>query len=110
MFIPWCARGLTRRVVGVQYLGHMSAIAPKSALPSEGASAAREARPIEVRADRLVIEGHALDEVVLGGYALGPELGTAPVAVVVGGITASPRPFGDDGWWPALAAPDLIDP
>ena len=88
----------------------MSAIAPKAVPLPEGASVAREARPIEVRADRLVIEGHALDEVVLGGYALGPELGAAPVAVVVGGITASPRPFGDDGWWPALAAPELIDP
>ena len=63
----------------------------------------------------MVIEGHALDQVSLGGYVLGAALGTAPVVVVVGGITASPFPFGDpacgvDPWWPALDAPDLIDP
>ena len=55
----------------------------------------------------------------LGGWVYGPELGTAPVVLIVGGITASPFPFGDgqsDGddpraaWWPALCAPDLIDP
>jgi hypothetical protein len=62
----------------------------------------------------MVIEGHALEDVVLAGYALGPALGTAPVVVVVGGITASPYPFGDattgaEAWWPALASPDLID-
>src|SRR5262249_39659819 len=42
-------------------------------------------------------------------------LGAAPVVVVVGGITASPFPFGDptssaEAWWPALQAPDLVDP
>ncbi len=63
----------------------------------------------------MVVEGHALADVVLAGYALGPDLGTAPVVVVVGGITASPFPFGDvttgtEAWWPALRAPDLIDP
>jgi homoserine dehydrogenase len=62
----------------------------------------------------MVVEGHALADVVLAGYALGLELGTAPVVVVVGGITASPFPFGDattgaEAWWPALAAPDLLD-
>ena len=39
--------------------------------------------------------------------------------VVIGGITASPFPMGDDqsppnepreAWWPALFAPDLINP
>ena len=40
--------------------------------------------------DAMVVEGHALDEVVLGGYMLGAPLGTAPVVIVVGGITASP--------------------
>ena len=59
-----------------------------------------------------------LEDVALGGWAYGPELGTAPVVVVVGGITASPFPLGDgrgeahggsDPWWPALFAPDLID-
>lgn len=66
----------------------------------------------------LVIEGHRLDQVTLAGWAYGPALGTAPVTVVVGGITASPFPLGDgrgeaaggvDPWWPALFAPDLID-
>jgi len=41
------------------------------------------------------------------------------VVIIVGGITASPLPFGDgkslddggtEAWWPALNAPDLIDP
>lgn len=61
--------------------------------------------------EALVIEGHALAGVELAGYAIGPELGTAPIAVVVGGITASPFPFtGEDAWWPALAAAGLVDP
>jgi homoserine dehydrogenase len=66
----------------------------------------------------LVVEGHRLDDVALSGWAYGPPLGTAPITVVVGGITASPFPLGDgrgesaggvDPWWPALFAPDLID-
>src|ERR1700733_12301448 len=84
----------------------MSAIAPMTAPVSS--------RRIEVRRDAMVIEGHALADVVLAGYVLGPELGTAPVVVVVGGITASPFPFGDganaEAWWPALRDVDLIDP
>jgi homoserine dehydrogenase len=71
-------------------------------------------RRYEVRRDAMVVEGHALADVELAGYLLGPPLGTAPVVIVVGGITASPFPFGDppsgvEPWWPALAAPDLID-
>lgn len=63
----------------------------------------------------MTVEGHALADVVLGGYVLGPPLGAAPVAIVVGGITASPLPFGDpasgaEAWWPALRGPGLIDP
>ncbi len=67
----------------------------------------------------LTIEGRTLEDVALGGWVYGPELGTAPVILIVGGITASPFPFGDgqaEGedprapWWPALCAPDLIDP
>ena len=75
------------------------------------------ARRLEVRRDAMMIEGHALHDVELAGYAIGAELGTAPVAVIVGGITASPFPFGSgaesdpsepsDAWWPALA--ELID-
>ncbi len=67
----------------------------------------------------MVIEGHTLEDVVLSGWAYGPDLGTAPAFVIVGGITASPFPLGDDragddasreAWWPALFASDLIDP
>ena len=76
-------------------------------------------RRLEVRRPLLTIEGHALSDVSLAGWAYGPELGTAPVVVVVGGITASPFPLGDgtgdteggmEPWWPALFAPDLVDP
>jgi len=49
----------------------------------------------EVRRDAMVVEGHALVDLVLAGYVLGRPLGTAPVVIVVGGITASPFPFGD---------------
>jgi len=83
-----------------------------SALPA----AVADARPrrLVVERARMSIEGHALDDVSLGGWAYGPELGTAPVVVIVGGITASPLPFGDgpdaEPWWPALRAPDLVDP
>lgn len=73
----------------------------------------REPRRLEVALPAIELSGHALREVVLGGYAYGPALGAAPVVVIVGGITASPFPFGegadDPGWWPALAAPDLVD-
>jgi homoserine dehydrogenase len=76
-------------------------------------------RRLDVRRPTIAIDGHTLADVALGGWAYGPELGTAPVVVVIGGITASPFPFGDgrgeaqggsDPWWPALNAPDLIDP
>ncbi len=81
----------------------MSAIAP---LPSPAAPTR-----LEVRLGEVVIEGHALAGVELVGYAYGQPVGTAPVFVIVGGITASPFPFtGEDPWWPALVGPDLIDP
>jgi homoserine dehydrogenase len=76
-------------------------------------------RRLDVHRPTITIDGHALTDVVLGGWAYGPELGTAPVVVVVGGITASPFPLGDgkgeaqggtDPWWPALFGADLIDP
>ena len=75
-------------------------------------------RRLDVRRPTLTIEGHTLHDVLLSGWAYGPDLGTAPVVVVVGGITASPFPLGDGrgeaaggvpAWWPALFAPDLID-
>ena len=85
----------------------MSAIAP---LPVE-----LTPRHAVIRRDAMVVEGHALADVEIGGYVLGAELGTAPVVIVVGGITASPFPFGDpasgtEPWWPALLTDDLIDP
>ena len=76
-------------------------------------------RRLTVTRDSMTVEGHTLTDVELSGWAYGPELGTAPVAVIIGGITASPFPLGDDhppagetrdAWWPSLFAPDLIDP
>ncbi|MCE9580477.1 MAG: homoserine dehydrogenase [Deltaproteobacteria bacterium] len=74
-------------------------------------------RRLVVESAAMMIEGNALADVSLGGWMYGPALGAAPVIVIVGGITASPFPFGDGGaaggheaWWPALRAPDLIDP
>ncbi|MCA9677008.1 MAG: alpha/beta fold hydrolase, partial [Myxococcales bacterium] len=89
-----------------------------SAEPAVAAAALRPRRLVVSRA-MMEIDGHRLEDVELGGWAYGPEVGSAPVVVVVGGITASPFPFGDgkrpedggqDAWWPALRAPDLIDP
>jgi homoserine dehydrogenase len=85
------------------------------------ALAATDLRPRRLVIEHLSIEveGRRLDDVRLGGWVYGPELGTAPVVLIVGGITASPFPFGDGqtetdpsraAWWPALCAPDLIDP
>ena len=83
--------------------------------------AATDLRPRRLVIEHLSIpiEGRVLEDVQLGGWVYGPELGTAPVVLIVGGITASPFPFGDgqaegddprSAWWPALCAPDLIDP
>ncbi|MEZ5418025.1 MAG: homoserine dehydrogenase [Vicinamibacterales bacterium] len=85
---------------------------------SVAAGAAAVPRRHAVTRREMTIEGHTLTDVVLAGWAYGPPLGTAPVTVVVGGITASPFPLGDgrgeaeggvDPWWPALFASDLID-
>lgn len=81
------------------------------------AAAIRARRHVVTRAS-LAIDQHTFDDVTLAGWACGPPLGSAPVTVVVGGITASPFPLGDGrpvstggapAWWPALFAPDLID-
>ncbi len=86
--------------------------------PPDISATAATPRRLEVTCAAITIEGHALADVSLAGWAYGPELGSAPVVVVVGGITASPFPLGDgrgeaaggsDPWWPALFAPDLID-
>ncbi len=82
------------------------------------AVSATSPRRLTVERPSIMIEGHELNDVMLGGWAYGPELGTGGVTVVIGGITASPFPLGDDqapanepreAWWPALFAPDLID-
>jgi len=75
--------------------------------------AATVPQPLTVTLAQVPLAGHLLREVTLRGYWLGQPLGSAPVVVPVGGITASPFPFGDGehpGWWPALLAADLIDP
>jgi homoserine dehydrogenase len=87
-----------------------------SAAPASAPSSLVPRRLVVERA-AMMIDGHALAEVALGGWMYGPAVGAAPVVVVIGGITASPFPFGDggaagghDAWWPALRADDLIDP
>jgi homoserine dehydrogenase len=85
--------------------------APAPAAPASGSIPVR----YDVRRDAMTVEGHALADVELAGYLLGQPLGAAPVVIVIGGITASPFPFGDpatgaEAWWPALAAEGLIDP
>ncbi|MEZ5286476.1 MAG: homoserine dehydrogenase [Vicinamibacterales bacterium] len=86
-------------------------------MPTTTTAALARPRPLVVTSPVLELEGHRLEAVTLGGWVYGPEPGTAPAVVVVGGITASPFPFGGDApdgpadpWWPALMAPDLIDP
>ncbi len=73
-----------------------------------------------VERESIELSGHRLERVTLAGYRYGPPLGEAPVFMLVGGITASPFPFGDgvareeggqgDGWWPALCGAEVIDP
>ena len=76
-------------------------------------------RRLTVTRDTMTVEGHTLADVELSGWSYGPDLGIAPVVVIIGGITASPFPLGDDhppegetreAWWPSLFTPDLIDP
>jgi homoserine dehydrogenase len=77
--------------------------------------------PRQLNVDRasIAIDGCSLSDVSLSGFAYGPELGTAPVVIIVGGITASPFPLGDtrpgapqahEAWWPSMFGPALIDP
>jgi len=83
----------------VHYRGHMSVIAPV-ALPRPSP------RRLVVTRDALTIEGHALYDVELAGFAIGAALAAGtPIAIIVGGITASPFPFGGEDsepWWPAI--------
>jgi hypothetical protein len=58
------------------------------------ANSAVTLRRLDVALPTLVIEGHTLSDVSLSGWAYGPELGTAPVAIVVGrnhGVAVPPR-------------------
>ncbi len=89
-----------------------------SADPTLADAVLRPRRLVVSRAS-MEIDGHAVTDVELGGWVYGPEFGTAPVVIIVGGITASAFPFGDgkrvedggnEAWWPALRAPDLFDP
>ena len=54
------------------------------------AVAAKELRPrrVVVEHPSLTVEGRQLKGVQLGGWVYGPELGTAPAILLVGGITA----------------------
>ena len=83
------------------------------------AATALAPRPLRVERESIYVEGHRLEDVVLGGWSYGPEPGTAPAVVIVGGITASPFPFGDgrgpdqggvEAWWPSLIGNGLVDP
>ena len=76
-------------------------------------------RQLTVERPSMTIDGRALADVSLSGFAYGPDLGTAPVVIIVGGITASPFPLGDnrpgapeahEAWWPAMFGPGQIDP
>ncbi|MCX5741023.1 MAG: homoserine dehydrogenase [Proteobacteria bacterium] len=86
----------------------MSAIAPDPTLTD------LSPRRLDVGRGTMMVEGHVLVDVALAGYQLGRPLGTAPVVIIVGGITATPFPFGDAAsgaaaWWSALRADDLVD-
>ena len=63
-------------------------------MPSLAATDLRPRRLV-IEHPAIEIEGRTLEDVQLGGWVYGPELGTAPVMLIVGGITASPFPFGD---------------
>ncbi|MEZ4449224.1 MAG: homoserine dehydrogenase [Nannocystaceae bacterium] len=73
----------------------------------------RAPQALEVAIPELTLAGRRLRGVVLRGYVSGAPLGSAPVIMLVGGITASPFPFGDGegqpGWWPALLGEGLVD-
>jgi len=85
--------------------------------PNQDAIPALAPRSHVVCRAAITVDGHRLEQATLSGWVYGPEIGTAPVVVVVGGITASPFPLGDssspdtrEAWWPALFGPGLIDP
>jgi homoserine dehydrogenase len=62
--------------------------------------------------DTLHVEGTALSDLTLSGTLYGQPLGTAPVFVLLGGLTSDPYPLGrdgDPGWWHALRGPGLLD-
>lgn len=69
-------------------------------------------RALHARADLRTELGAILRAVDLRGHAYGQPLGTAPVVVLAGGITADALPLGDGqqpGWWQALHACGLLD-
>ncbi len=83
------------------------------AVSSEESLLVTSPKLLRVDRDRVSLGSIELRDVVLTGYVSGAPLGTAPIFMLVGGISASPFPFGDgkdEGWWPALRATDLVDP
>ncbi len=80
------------------------ALPPDHILPQPRALLGRVAElPLEL--------GDTLQDVTLRGFAYGPPLGSAPVFVLAGGITADALPLGDGrrpGWWQALEATGLL--
>ncbi len=79
------------------------ALPPDHLLPRPWPLAGRVDLPLEL--------GGVLTDVALRGFAWGQPLGTAPVVVLAGGITADALPLGDGtqpGWWQALEAAGLL--
>lgn len=71
------------------------------------------ATPVDLHLDCLALGAHTLSDVQIRGTVGGVPLGEGPVFMLMGGITASPYPFGDGeqpGWWSALQGPTRIDP
>ncbi len=111
---PTCWRLLASPSPSQRCSGWQSSPAHATLSPMAMPSPAYTPRRLSIRREKLDIDGLQLAEVELGGWIYGPELGSAPVVLVVGGITATPFPFGHGedkaAWWPALLGEDLIDP
>ena len=70
-------------------------------------------RVLTTHHEHLSADGLDLRDVTLSGVHYGREIGTAPVFVLIGGLTADPYALGNGeqpGWWHALAGEGCIDP
>jgi homoserine dehydrogenase len=70
-------------------------------------------RVLTTHHENLSADGLDLRDVTLSGVHYGCEIGTAPVFVLIGGLTADPYALGNGeqpGWWHALAGEGCIDP